>query len=194
MSVGLAQPAPSTMRLFIGIALPPEVSSRISTFTAALPPLPAALRWTSPAQWHITLQFLGAANESQYASVAQRLAQIASPPVSVSLVGAGFFNRAGIFYAAVVVSPELLALHKQIAAAMRECGFPPEDRPYSPHITLARGRNRPSPAAFAPLQTALRTAPAPAFGAFTAHEFLLYESFTEPAGSRYEVRARFPLA
>ena len=32
------------------------------------------------------------------------------------------------------------------------------------------------------------------FPAFTAHEFLLYESFLSPAGSRYEVRARFPLA
>ncbi len=194
MSVRLTPAYPIPMRLFIGIALPSEVSARISAFTATLPPLPATLRWTSPAQWHITLQFLGATSDSQYASVTQRLAQIASPPVPVSIQGADFFHRAGIFYVAVVVSPELLALHKQIAAAMRECGFPPEDRPYSPHITLARGRNRPSPAAFAPLQAALRATPAPSFGAFTAHEFLLYESFTEPAGSRYEVRARFPLA
>jgi 2'-5' RNA ligase len=182
------------MRLFIGIALPPQISSRISTFTASLPPLPAALRWTPPAQWHITLQFLGAANESQYAAVNQRLSQIASPPVPISIHGADFFHRAGIFYLAVAVSPELLALHQQIAAAMHQCGFPSEDRPYSPHITLARARNRPSSAAFTPLQTALRTAPAPSFGAFIAHEFLLYESFTAPAGSRYEVRARFPLA
>ena len=194
MSVCRAPAPPIRMRLFIGIALPAEVSARISAFSSTLPPLPAALRWTSPAQWHITLQFLGGTSGTQYASVTQRLAEIASPPVSVSIEGAGFFNRAGIFYLAVVVSPELLALHQQIAAAMHECGFPPEDRPYSPHITLARGRNRPSPAAFAPLQAALRNTPAPSFGGFTAREFLLYESFTDPAGSRYEVRARFPLA
>jgi 2'-5' RNA ligase len=193
MDVRLEPAPPIRMRLFIGIALPAEVSARISAFSSALPPLPAALRWTSPAQWHITLQFLGSTTDAQYASVTQCLAQIASPPVPVSIDGAGFFKRAGIFYAAVVVSPELLALHKQISAAMRECGFPPEDRPYSPHITLARGRNRPAPSAFAPLQAALRGAPAPSFGSFTAREFLLYQSFTEPVGSRYEVRACFPL-
>ena len=32
------------------------------------------------------------------------------------------------------------------------------------------------------------------FSAFTANEFLLYESFPGPGGSRYEVRERFALS
>ncbi|MGB8260062.1 MAG: hypothetical protein WCE75_06915, partial [Terracidiphilus sp.] len=65
------------------------------------------------------------------------------------------------------------------------------NRPFHPHITLARARERGPSAALRGLGARLGTPPL--IPAFTAREFLLYESFLGPGGSRYEVRARFPL-
>ena len=109
---------------------------------------------------------------------------------SVKLGGLGFFDRAGVFFASVLLSPETIALQRHVVAATSRCGFVPETRPYQPHITLARNRGQSN--GIRRLKTAIL--PEPRFPAFAAREFLLYESFLSPAGSRYEVRERFPFA
>jgi len=179
------------MRLFVGIAVPPEIAREISGFVLHLRSLSADLRWSAPEGWHITLQFLGNIEASRYACVVEHLSQVQSAPVSVQLEGTGIFERAGIFFASVKVNPELLALQQRVTAAMHYCDFIPETRPYHPHITLARGKGRTGTRALQVLQNAVRKQPR--FGEFLAKGFLLYESFTEPSGSRYEVCARFPL-
>jgi 2'-5' RNA ligase len=107
--------------------------------------------------------------------------------VPVQLEGLGFFE--GVFFAGVRLSPELIALQGSVVAATSECGFKPEDRPYRPHITLARNRGREDGVR----NLKPRVGPAPQFARFMAREFLLYESFPNAQGSRYEVRARFAL-
>jgi 2'-5' RNA ligase len=109
--------------------------------------------------------------------------------VPVQLEGLGFFERSGVFFAGVHLSPELIALQRSVVAATSECGFKPEDRPYHPHITLARNRGREEGVR----NLKPRVSSAPQFAGFTAREFLLYESFPNAQGSRYEVRARFAL-
>lgn len=147
------------------------------------------LRWSAPESWHITLQFLGATTSAQYDCLVSGLGAIHSKAVLIRLEGLGFFERPGVFFAGVQVSPELIALQRSVLAATTPCGFEPEDRPYHPHITLARNRGRENGArGLKP-----RVGPAPEFANFVAHEFLLYESFPGPKGSRYEVRARFAL-
>ena len=147
------------------------------------------LRWSAPESWHITLQFLGATTPGQYDCVTAGLRAIAAKPAPVQLEGLGFFERAGVFFAGVRLSPELIALQKSVVAATRECGFEPENRPYHPHITLARNRGRED--GVRGLKP--RVGAAPAFAGFVADEFLLYESFPNSQGSRYEVRRRFGL-
>jgi 2'-5' RNA ligase len=147
------------------------------------------LRWSAAEGWHITLQFLGATSPSQYDCLIAKLEAVRAQPAPVQLEGLGFFDRAGVFFAGVKVSLELAALQNVVVSATSECGFVPEDRPYHPHITLARNRGR---------EDGIRrlkphAGAAPTFAAFVASEFLLYESFPEPGGSRYEVRARFRL-
>jgi len=102
----------------------------------------------------------------------------------------GCFDRAGVIYAGICLSPELTALERQVVAATAVVGFAAEDRPLRPHITLARARGR-TPHN---LSTLLARRPQSAeFGSFLAQEFRLFESFLEPTGARYEVRGRFPL-
>ncbi|MFP5227074.1 MAG: RNA 2',3'-cyclic phosphodiesterase [Acidobacteriota bacterium] len=182
------------MRLFIGIGLSSEVSAVIARIREKLAPASGPdLRWSAPEGWHITVQFLGRVNDDQAACVLQQLKSIRAVPVPVRIEGVGFFERAGVFWAGVSITPELLALQQIVTASMRQCGFLPEDRPYSPHITLARAKGRTVAKALAPLKRAVAQHKTQLRAECTAEEFLLYESFPGSEGSRYEVRARFSL-
>ena len=181
------------MRLFVGIRLPDEVQQTIAAWTRELREAFLRLRWSLPEQWHVTLQFLGETDEAGFSCVAERLRQIGPNAADIQLEDPGFFERAGVFHISVRLSPSLLALHDAIEQALLPCGFEQEARAFAPHITLARRKGRvPSPD-FARLQKAVRFMPAAELPSFQAQEFLLYQSFTDPAGSRYEVREHFPL-
>jgi 2'-5' RNA ligase len=182
------------MRLFLGIAVPRNVADEIAHRIEPLVRLGAELRWSLPQTWHITLQFLGKADEDQYGCIVDRLREIEFPAFLVRIAGTGFFDRAGVFFVDVAQTPELLALQQRIVAATQRCGFVPEDRAYSPHITLARSRGRTGAGPLAPLKAALRHAPEFIPMEFAVDEVLLYESVPQPRGSRYDVRARFPLS
>lgn len=183
------------MRLFIGIPLAPAVTERLAGVRNRLERVGDNLRWSSPESWHITLQFLGATSETQYACVVEHLQQISARSLKIGLGSLGFFDRAGVFFADVQVSPQLASLQRFVTHTTSLCGFVPEDRPYHPHITLARGKGQ-SGGGIRDLKRRLESEIKDGiqFPSFTAAEFLIYESFLSSSGSRYEVRARFPLA
>lgn len=182
------------MRLFIAIALSPEATETLRVLRSRLSPHSGhEVRWSAEEGWHVTLQFLGQTSDGQAACVVTSLQELQAAPVPIRMEGLDFFDRVGIFHAGVVLSPELLALQQKVTAATRPCGFPPEPRAYHPHITLARAKGRAGSRALSPLKQALSRSKENPVAEFIADEFLLYESFPGPGGSRYEVRARFPL-
>jgi 2'-5' RNA ligase len=135
---------------------------------------------------HITLSFLGQVHDARLDVIQQGLATIHAPRVRLELNGFGTFERAGVLFADVKPTPALLALAEQVITTMQTRGFPREDRPYSPHVTLARTRDR--------LRLRSSAKDDPAFHqAFEASEFRLYQSLTLPEGARYEVLHAFPL-
>jgi 2'-5' RNA ligase len=86
-------------------------------------------------------------------------------------------------------------LAKRVEAAMEKLGFAPEDRPFTPHLTLARFRTpRPQPALKALLE---REGEVGAdlqpllLGRFEVSEFFLFESKLSPHGAEYRKVARF---
>jgi len=179
------------MRLFIAISLASGVVDALNSLSHSLRLANDGLRWSSPDTWHITLQFLGETSIETYSCLVQHLNQIKSPPVPIWVHGTGSFDRAGVFFAGVNVSPELRQLEKLVTTATSRCGLAAEDRPYHPHVTLARARGDNRAQALRKLQSrANRDAE---FAAFTAQEFLLYESFLDARGARHEIRERFPL-
>jgi RNA 2',3'-cyclic 3'-phosphodiesterase len=177
------------MRLFVGIPLTPAVIEELSAISMRLQSKADGLRWSAPESWHITLQFLG--NTAQYECIVARLAELRVPSVSITLEGLGFFERAGIFFAGVVLTPALLALQQSVSAATHLCGFIPETRPYHPHITLARSKGK-KPQGLRELKAKIHREPR--FSPFEADAFVLYESLTRPEGSQYLIRERFLLA
>jgi RNA 2',3'-cyclic 3'-phosphodiesterase len=180
------------MRLFLAIPLSASVMDELSAVTASFRGKSGSLRWSAPESWHITLQFLGNTSREQYDCVVTHLRELRSAAVSTGLESIDIFDNAGILFAGVRPTPELLQLQRHIVAATGPCGFVPETRPFHPHITLARSKGKAQSHELHQLKSLIQRRP-PRFSRFVAEEFLLYESFTGPSGSRYEVRECFPL-
>jgi 2'-5' RNA ligase len=193
------------MRIFIGIDLDPEVRTRIERFVEGVEGFAPEVRWVRPESLHITLKFIGEQPPEQVEAVTERLRQVESTAFEIRAGGYGFFPTAKaprVFWIGIHAAPQLAELAESIDSAVAEVGVPREDRPYSPHLTLARaGRGSGSPrwrkgdgpnAIFAVLEKRLAAMSGLDFGTMTANEFILYQSQLSPGGSKYTKLQRFP--
>ena len=181
------------MRAFIAIDLPEAVRSALRQQQAAFRAICPDGRWTRPEGIHLTLKFLGEISDQQVTQVTNTLKELG--PVesfSVEVKGFGFFpdaHRPRVFWTGVVTPPNLVALAEQVERAMEKLGFAREDRPFAPHLTLARFKvPRPQPA----LQSHLERLGELSLGCFEVSEFFLFESKLSPQGAEYRKVARFP--
>jgi 2'-5' RNA ligase len=179
------------MRLFVGIPLAIAVIDELSAISVRLRSNEDGLRWSAPESWHITLQFLGNTGQEQYDCTVARLGELRSRALTIRLDELGLFERVGVFFVGVRLTPELLALQQRVTAATGPCGFIPETRPYHPHVTLARTKGKGRLRGLHELKARIHRQPT--FSGFVAQEFVLYESVTKPTGAIYEVRERFRL-
>ena len=110
------------MRLFVGIPLTDAVIEQLSAISMRLRSQADGLRWSAPESWHITLQFLG--STQQYECIVSRLRELRLPTVPIQLEELGFFERAGVFFAGVNLTPELEALQQRVTVARALAGRP----------------------------------------------------------------------
>lgn len=196
------------MRIFIGIDLDSEIRGRIARFMEGVEAFAREAHWVGPELLHITLKFIGERKLEEVDAIAKRLQQIESPAIEIRTTGCGFFPTAKaprVFWIGIQASPQLAELAGGIDMATAELGVPREDRPYSPHLTLARASAGRGPgsakrrggdglnATFAVLEKRLPGMGELDFGTMTAREFILYQSRLSPKGSKYTKLARFPL-
>lgn len=180
------------MRLFFAFGVPTRENERLQPVVEALAAdLPSA-RWVDPANRHVTVRFMGHMNEdalNPVSGAAQRAAS-RTRPGEISIGGIGAFpkmGRARVLWAGIddhggVAAALSQALEDELAAA----GFEREERPYKPHLTLARFK---TPVSVPPHVRDLLSN-GPRFSLGTLH---LMESHLSPAGARYEVRETIPL-
>ncbi|EHQ62363.1 2'-5' RNA ligase [Paenibacillus dendritiformis C454] len=132
------------MRLFIGVPLGESASAVLDNWAKQAQRQWAFSRWVHPADYHITLQFLGDTPESKLAPLLEDLNRTAarSAPFRLALGGRGTFGLPSsprVLWAAVDGAIDRLhELHHQVLKTTAPLGFMPEARPYRPHITLAR--------------------------------------------------------
>jgi 2'-5' RNA ligase len=196
------------MRIFIGIDLEPEVRERISRFLEGVGNFAPDARWVRPESLHITLKFIGEQTPERVEAIAKRLRRVKGGGFEIRAGGYGFFptaKAARVFWIGIHAGPQLAELAVSVDVATTELGIPREDRPYSPHLTLARagaGRSSGSPkwrkgdglnSTFAALEKRLAAMGELDFGTMTAREFILYQSQLLPGGSKYTKVQRFPL-
>jgi RNA 2',3'-cyclic 3'-phosphodiesterase len=128
------------VRLFVALMPPGEVVEELRAGTVALRELVPELRWTRPEQWHLTLAFLGEVGEDVIDELARRLNRAAArhPPLSLSLGGGGRFGHQVLWTRVQGDRDGLRRLAGSVQAAARRSRLPMEQRPYRPHLTLAR--------------------------------------------------------
>lgn len=181
------------MRLFVGLDLPYEVRRNLELLLQLLRPK-ADLQWSPPANLHITTKFIGEWPEEDLEILREALAGVAVPgEFPVDIQGLGWFPdavRPRVFWAGIRAGEPLAALARATEDACAALGIERENRPYSPHLTLARIRQ---PVDLGPLRRAIEGLATDHFGRFTAAQFHLYESKLRPGGSIYTKLASFPL-
>jgi 2'-5' RNA ligase len=187
-------------RLFVALDPPDPVRRRLAALQAELRRASGRaadeVRWVAPENVHLTVQFLGAVPEERVAGIeaALRAAAADARPLALEVKGAGGFpnaRRPRVLWAGLAgdLAP-LAALAADVGRRLAPLGFPPEERPFSPHLTLGRAREgRGAPGLAGALAHAAQAEGAP----WRATELLLFESHLSPKGPRYEVLARLPL-
>lgn len=127
------------MRFFIAIGLPDSVKTSLMAIQPAAGP---GIRRVEVANLHLTLHFLGELSDQQYRQVCQSLARIHQEEFTLRVRGLGTFPERGeprILWAGIEINPRLQSLHEELGETLREAiNYQTENRPYAPHITIAR--------------------------------------------------------
>jgi 2'-5' RNA ligase len=149
--------------------------------------------WVPPANYHVTVAFLGEARPEVVTAVGDRLRAIAvaGRPFRFRAARLGAFaalDRATVVWSGVEESTgELSRLAAVVGDAVAELGFPRDARTYHPHVTLARLR---APTAVGEWLLPLSEQ---VFGESRCDSLTLFESVATSNGSEYRVVARAPL-
>jgi len=148
-------------------------------------------RWLEPADYHVTLRFLGDVDGRSARDAIDSLAEIRKPAPLIRFAGFGAFggDLPRAIVAQIAADPTLAELQADHERRMRRIGLDPETRKYVPHVTLARLR-RPDPRAVADY---LATRGGLAIESFRPERFVLFSSRDSVGGRPYVVEAAFPL-
>jgi RNA 2',3'-cyclic 3'-phosphodiesterase len=178
-------------RAFVAVRPPDPVLADVGATVERVRDRLTGARWTTPDQWHLTVQFLG--NRVDLDAVAGALSALRVPDGDVRLGGGGAFpseRRAKVLWLGVVEGAALLTgLAGAVGALLAPLGHEPEDRPFHAHLTLAR-LNRPSDAR----AVVAAIGPDAVGEGWRLGEVHLYESTTRREGAEYRLHATFPLA
>ncbi|HEX2195346.1 MAG TPA: RNA 2',3'-cyclic phosphodiesterase [Actinomycetota bacterium] len=173
------------LRLFTAVRVPHAQLEWLDAAVGSLKDLPGA-RWTTLDNQHVTLNFLGWVEASLLPRVAAAVDATAGRHRSagVSLGPLGAFpreRRARVVWAGLDDPSGLLAdLARDLGERLRPLGYEPEQRAFTPHLTLARLETPRS------VEGRLPVLPKPP-GSFTVDRVTLFRSRLSPAGARYEV-------
>jgi 2'-5' RNA ligase len=180
------------MRLFTGIAIGPNVLDNLARVLKEMRPL-APLNWSPVENLHITSKFIGQWPEARLTELEEALENLDSTcAFDVTIARFGYFpnpHKPHALFAGVQPESGLAGLAKQIEDALQPLGVSREDRPYSPHLTLARIKHE----NIQELREHIAKMTNFDFGTFRVSGFHLYSSNTGPRGSVYKQLATFSL-
>lgn len=173
-----------TLRLFVALDLPREVAQ-------ALPDPPPPWRAVRPEARHLTLAFLGPVDDARVTEVVGAVAAGVTAAGAPGELSAGDVvllpPRRPRVMAVRVAGEGLAGLQAAVARELAATGlYVPEERPFLPHVTIGRWKERGARRAGA--------LPAVGVGPFRAPHVGVYSSAPAPGGSRYTALARLALA
>jgi 2'-5' RNA ligase len=183
---------PDSIRTFIAIKIPGL--DPLHRVLKELAGMGSALKAVDPDNLHVTLKFLGRTDVNLVPVVRALMERAAQSSTSceLSITGLGMFphaERPNVVWAGLQGADTLASLAAEFEACLEPHGFPRENRPFVPHLTLARVKARPP----ASLRDLLSRHSKTAFGQAKIDQVELIRSEPGPEGSQYTVLATAPL-
>jgi 2'-5' RNA ligase len=175
-------------RLFTGIEIPPPIARGLSMLRGGVP----GARWIDPANYHMTLRYIGDIDGATARDVMQILGGVRRRAFDLVLNRLDQFGgrKPRAVFAGASPTPALTELQSEIERLLQRIGLPPEQRKSSPHVTLARLRDSTAQqvAEYLASRGPFRTPP------FPVSRFVLYSSKASTGGGPYVIEAAYPLS
>jgi 2'-5' RNA ligase len=184
------------IRSFIAVEIPEEVRQKLREVLRELRGSGAEVKWVRPEGIHVTLKFLGETNRETLEALSAVLRPLAAgfAPFEVKAQGLGCFpslrNPRVVWVGLAEERGALSELQRGIETAAAGFGFPPEERPFKPHLTL--GRVRSSKGKIPLIQVIERNAGL-GLGSFRSEQVILFRSDLRPGGAVYSKIEEFQL-
>ena len=181
----------SVIRTFIAIALPRAIQSKLDEVAHSLKnEQTQAVRWVTGKNIHLTLKFLGEVEEVKIEAISQaiKVAGQHFDSFELSVSGLGTFpnlRRPRVIWVGVQAPQALPQLANAIDLGTQSLGFPGEERPFSPHLTLGRVSQNASPLEVQSIAQALSVARIGDLGSFNVTQVTLFRSDLQPSGAIY---------
>lgn len=178
------------VRAFFGLPLPETHRAALQSYLAECASVAAEFRWTSAANLHLTVRFLGQVESSLAEEIADRVGAARSSAFDLRLGELGNFKRGRlvrvVWLGLSAGAHELGGLSSTVEAECVRAGLEPEGRGFNPHLTLARARARDG--------SQLPALPVPPeLASWRATELILYHSRLGRGGAVYEPLRRLSL-
>jgi len=175
------------IRAFIAIDIDPQVRENITRAIGQLRSRVLEVRWIAPANFHLTLKFLGDIEQTQIEAIGAALEERLRPfpRFTINAKGLGVFpdlRRPRIMWIGLAGN-ELTTLAAQVELALLPLGFAPGKRNFTPHLTIGRWRQTDRPSKT--LGQELESLKDYQFGASNVDEVILFQSVLKPEGAIY---------
>jgi 2'-5' RNA ligase len=175
------------IRAFIAVDLDDPVIKKICNVVEILKSRITEIRWLRKENLHLTLKFLGNIAESQVEPIAAALRHSLGlfSPCTISAKGLGVFpdfRRPKILWVGLT-GDQLVQLAAEIESALMPLGFTPENRAFTPHLTIGRWREGSRPAKN--LRQEIDSLNDFEFGACAVRQIVLFQSVLKPEGASY---------
>ena len=181
--------------MFIGIGLSPDCRRAIAGALSPLQETAVPVSWVSERNLHLTLKFLGETPPGRVDELAAGMTEAAReiPPFPLRVEQAGGFptlRAPRVLWIGIREPLELVGkLHENMENELSAAGFPRDERPYHPHVTVGRVRGRVAPGwgqVYAAAISGMTVCTVP------VNSYRLYESRLSPSGANYTVLREVP--
>lgn len=191
------------VRAFIAIELPEEIRQKLDEIEKQIQMRAGesarkAVRWVSANNMHLTLKFLGEVSAGNLQTLSGMVQNEAARHAAFDfrIAGLGAFpniRRPRVIWVGAEAHARLTALQRAIESGASSLGYPAEERPYSPHLTLGRISQNARPDEIAHVARALQEAKVGELGTVRVRCVNLFRSDLRPSGAVYTVLREFSL-
>jgi 2'-5' RNA ligase len=138
--------AQERIRSFVAVDLEePTIRERIIAAQQSLAQTGASLKIVEPGIMHLTLRFLGEIPQTTVDRVKEAMQELRFQPFMIQFAGLGAFpnlRRISVVWVGMTRGHQELAdIFQQLEPKLRQIGLPPDDKGFSPHMTIARVRS-----------------------------------------------------